>query len=218
MLGPLHSRSYISKEYNQRRAFVSERWAGFSMLEMVIVLAISMTLMAIASPYIMGVVYGMRVRYSTYEISSLLQRSRIESVRRNTFYSVQRAPTPAGAPVSYYADFGKNSTVLPSDPIAPLGTNVNVAFGVGSGAPGEGAFLGALGYAVNGAAVLPTFNARGLPCTVVGNTCPETPGQGFVYFLSNNSMPGNTLWAAVTVTPSGRVQVWTYDGAAWNQQ
>jgi Tfp pilus assembly protein FimT len=204
---------------NHHRSNALRRVVGFSLLELVIAAAISMTLMAIASPYMMNVVYGVRLRYSAFDLGGLMQRTRIEAVRKNTFYSVQQAPSVTGAPLIFFADFGKSGTVVSTDPQAQMGSHVNVSFGTGSGAPGETAFVGNLGFAVNPSTALPSFNARGLPCVVNGNTCPETPGQGFVYFLSNNSMAGGaTSWASVVVTPSGRVAVWTYDSANWIQQ
>jgi type II secretory pathway pseudopilin PulG len=207
---------------NHRRYCARKRAIGFSLLELVIAAAISMTLMAIASPYIMNVVYGMRLRYSAFDLGGLMQRTRIEAVRKNTFYSVQQAASVTGAPPIFFADFAKSGTVVSTDPQAQMGSHVNVSYGTGSGAPGETAFVGNLGFAVSASTALPSFNARGLPCVVAGNICPETPGQGFVYFLSNNSMsggtPGATSWASVVVMPSGRVAVWTYDGANWIQQ
>ena len=74
-----------------------------------------------------------------------------------------------------------------------------------------------LGFTPDASSVLPNFNARGLPCLTAGATCPQIPGGGFVYFISNTGMYGSTNWAALAVTSSGRVQVWGYDGTNWNE-
>jgi hypothetical protein len=101
----------------------------------------------------------------------------------------------------------------------PLGTQLTVSAGIGSGAPNEAAFIAGLNFAVNPGGSPPTFNARGLPCVVVGTTCPQTPGQGFVVFLSRSTLAGNVRWGAVVLNPSGRVQVWTSDSAGnWVQR
>jgi hypothetical protein len=118
--------------------------------------------------------------------------------------------------VAYFVDLNKNDTFTAGEPLVELGDQVNVHFGTGSGAPGEAAFAASLNFALDSSGVLPKFNARGLPCLPSGGTCPQTLGQGFIYFLSRNSALG-TSWASVVVTPSGRVQVWSYGGSNWAQ-
>lgn len=195
------------------------RAGGFSLLEMMIVVAVILILGALTVPAMMTYVYGIRVRFSATDLSGLLQRTRMEAVRKNTFYSVQNA---GGVPV-FEQVVDKNAAVVASVAPAVMASSVNVNFGAGSGAPGEAAFIANLNFAGGVAAAvagLPSFNARGLPCVATGApTCTLTPGQGFVFFLSGTSGAGGAVgWAAVAVTPSGRCQVWTYDGANWNQQ
>ncbi len=38
---------------------------------------------------------------------------------------------------------------------------------------------------------------------------------GFVYYIQQTRAFGAVGWAAVSVTPAGRIRVWTYDGTAW---
>jgi len=192
---------------------------GFSLLEMMITVAIILIVAALTVPTIMTQVYSVRLKYSATDLSGLLQRARMEAVRKNTFYSVQ---TVAGNPVEEQV-VDKTTTAVASIPPAVMAQSVNVTFGSGSGAPGEAGFITALNFsggAASGLGGLPSFNARGLPCVATGGlTCVSTPGQGFVFFLSGTSgSSGSTGWAAVIVTASGRCQVWTYDGTNWNQQ
>lgn len=188
---------------------------GFSLLELLVAVTIIFILAALAVPSLMTQVYAIRIRYSATELSGLLQAARMESVRLNTYYSVQGN---GGNPVVEQV-VDKTGVVAKDVPQAMMASSVAVFFGPGSGAPGEGAFVGGLNFAVaNGAAGLPSFNARGLPCVPVGVTCPVTAGQGFVFFLSRTSSTGGSSgWTAVVVTPSGRCQVWAYDGANWLQ-
>ena len=188
---------------------------GFSLIELVIAVSIIMILAAVFTPLISNAVSGIKLRYSATGLSGLIQKARIEAVRKNTFYSIEQTTLAAGG-VAYYVDLGKNSTFAAGDPLVVMGNQVSVHFGTGSGAPSEAAFATSLNFAVASGGVLPKFDARGLPCLPAGGTCPQIPGQGFIYFLSRNTGLG-TAWASVVVTPSGRVQVWSYDGTNWGQ-
>ncbi len=188
---------------------------GFSVLEMVIAVAMLMLLAAIFAPMMSTAVAGIKLRYSANDLSGLIQKARIEAARKNTFYSIEQTTLSAGV-VAYYVDLAKSNTFVAGDPLVELGDQVSVHFGTGSGAPGETAFTTSLNFTLDSSGGLPKFNARGLPCLLSGGTCPQIPGQGFIYFLSRNTAL-STSWASVVVTPSGRVQVWSYDGTNWIQ-
>jgi prepilin-type N-terminal cleavage/methylation domain-containing protein len=199
------------------KVWVQRMERGFSLLEMAITLAILLILMAIASPKVMSHIYAVRIRYSATNLSGLLQQGRIEAVRKNTFYSLQQAAL-GNAVVELFVDVNKNGTLAASDPQVVMAGQITVSAGAGSGAPGEAGFLASFNFATAAAGVQASFNARGLPCVQVGQTCPQTPGQGFVYFVSGPNGAGGLGWASVVVTPSGRAEVWSYDGANWIQQ
>jgi Tfp pilus assembly protein FimT len=185
---------------------------------LMIVVTIVFIMAALAVPKLMTTVYATKVRYSATDLSGILQRARMEAVRKNSFYSIQ---TTAGNPETEQV-VDKNNAVVTTIPPAILGNGVTSFFGAGSGAPQEAAFLGGLTFAIPlAAAGQPSFNARGLPCVapVGAATCTVTTGQGFAWFLSGTGAAGGAVgWTAVAVTPSGRCQVWAYDGANWIQQ
>lgn len=188
---------------------------GFSLLEVLVVAVIIFVLAALAVPTIITQVYAIRIRHSATTLSQQLQRARMEAVRKNSFYSLQYA---SGSPATVTI-VDKGGALVTSIPAAVLGANVNGYYGTGSGAPGESAFVASLGFVPASSLGSPSFNARGLPCVpVAATTCPMLAGQGFVFFLSGPaSVTGALGWSAVAVTPSGRSQVWAYDGANWMQ-
>ncbi|MFY9559171.1 MAG: prepilin-type N-terminal cleavage/methylation domain-containing protein [Terriglobales bacterium] len=184
---------------------------GFSLLEMMIVIAVMMILAAFSVPVLMNTVSDVNLRYSATNLSGLLQTARIQAVRKNSFYGIQPVTLPGGD-IGYFVNL-KGGVYAADDPIVTLGNQFQVFQGIGSGAPNEGAFIAGLGFTVVPAGVIPSFNARGLPCApTVINTCPQNPGQGFVLFLKRVGTFGNIRWASVVVNPSGRVQVWSCDG------
>jgi prepilin-type N-terminal cleavage/methylation domain-containing protein len=203
-----------------RRRTVTYRTAkkigcGFSLIEMMITVAILLVLAAILIPLSSNTISFVKLRYSATGLGGLIQRARIEAARKNTFYSIAQTALSGGV-VAYFVDLDKNNTYSSGDPLVAMGSQINVHAGTGSGAPGETAFAASLNFAFDGSGVLPNFNARGLPCVPLGSICPQIPGQGFIYFLSRNNAVGAN-WAAGAVTPSGRVTVWSYNGTNWSQ-
>lgn len=192
----------------------SKQSRGFSLLELMIVVCIILVLAAVTVPTVMTQVYAIRLRYSATDLSGLLQRARMEAVRKNAYYSLQ---TVAGTPQMAQV-IDKNLAVVTTIPPVQMGQNVTVFFGAGSGAPNEGPFLTSLGFTAASSTSVPSFNARGLPCVAAAQTCYPAAGQGFAFFLSGASSASSVGWVAVTVTPSGRCQVWAYNGTSWNQQ
>jgi prepilin-type N-terminal cleavage/methylation domain-containing protein len=199
-----------------RRGIAHSGKQGFSLAELLIVLAVMMVLMAICPPLIMNVLSVMKTRYAATDFSGLLQRVRIEAARKNTFYSIEQSTLSSGQLV-YFVDLNKDGVRDSTEPQLVFESAVNVHFGTGSGAPGEAALVASLNFTPYASSQLPNFNARGVPCALSGGTCPQTPGSGFVWFLSRSG-PLGANWASVAVTPSGRVRVWTHDGQNWIQQ
>jgi prepilin-type N-terminal cleavage/methylation domain-containing protein len=182
---------------------------GFSLLELIIAVTIIMILAAVTAPKMISVISDIKLRYSATDLAGLLQTCRMQAVRKNTFYGVQPIPLPQGN-TGYFVNLN-GVAYAAGDPLVVLGTATVISQGAGSGAPNEAAFLAGLGFVTVAGAVVPSFNARGLPCVPFGNTCPQIPGQGFVLFLQRTTAVGSARWAAVVVNASGRVQVWSCD-------
>jgi prepilin-type N-terminal cleavage/methylation domain-containing protein len=196
-----------------------KREHGFSLIEMVVVTTIVLIMAAFAIPIMSNTVGNIKLRYAATDFSGLLQKARMEAVRKNGFYPVLPVTLGPGAN-GYFADIKpRNGNYDAGEPVIDLG-QVTVHAGTGSGAPQESSFVSSFTFPQNNASTTATFNARGIPCTytsVAQTTCPEAPGSGFFYFLSGSQ----NAWAAIVITPSGRVQVWTYDrsgSGSWLQQ
>ena len=201
-----------------------KRGRGFSLIELIIVVAMIMILAAISVPRLLNTVSDINLRYAATNISGLLQAARMQGVRKNTFYTVQPTTLSTGG-TGYYAHVQGGSYAV-GDPLLPLGSQITAYIGTGSGAPNESTFASGtssngLSFAPNAGPDAPSFNARGLPCIGVPTTgaCPLVPGQGFVMFLSKSSAVGNVSWASIAITPSGHIQIWTSDSTGnWVQR
>jgi prepilin-type N-terminal cleavage/methylation domain-containing protein len=189
---------------------------GFTLLELMIVLAVTVILGAIAVPRMIGTFNDIKLRYVATNLSGLLQSARIQAVRTNTFYSVQ-AGVQAGRPI-YYIDKPTAGYVV-GDPLVPIDPAVTITQGPITAAPNAGPFLASLNFTVDPAADPPSFSARGLPCIGAANACPQVPGQGFVMFMSRTGVAGNIPWLAVVVNPSAHIQIWSCDTSGnWIQR
>ena len=200
-----------------------KKQSGFSLLELLVVVAIIMVIAAMATPNVMNAINGIRLRGSASEVAGLLQQCRQVAVRSNRYYTVRPAMV-TGARAAF-VDLNYNTTFdggAPApEPIIQFPQSVTV---VTAGAPNTGnLFSNAFQPGFAPLSVLPSFNARGLPCVGAGNAPPQpnsvcnnnAGAVGFVYYLSQTRPFGAVGWAAVTVTPAGRIRVWTYSGSTW---
>jgi prepilin-type N-terminal cleavage/methylation domain-containing protein len=192
---------------------------GFSLIELVIVLAIMMIAASLAFINMRVAVRSSRLQSSASNYANLLQTARIRAVQDDRYYSVLMGTSTAGVPFAY-VDIAGTQTFAAGDPMAVLAQGV-VPQPYASG-PAKtnliSQFLPAgTSGTVNAAAAGPTFGPRGLPCTPVANagymTCPFITPTSYVTFLQNQE---GGAWEAITITPAGRVRLWAYGGTAWS--
>lgn len=213
---------------------------GFSLLELSFVVAVSMILMAVTVPAVIRSIRMVRLQESSIDYAALLQRARMRAVQDDRFYSVyvqpQAGTTPPLAYVDMYPQNANGTSGLgkpanggafnpgpPSDPLVVItsdvvmqtvatapGTNIlNAAFCAACVAPGSPAVI-VTSSSTNG----PTWGPNGLPCRTapslsgVGTVCNAAGGPvAYVTYFQSTS---TQAWMAVTVTPAGRVQIWSY--------
>ncbi len=184
--------------------------AGFSLVEMVVVAAVILTVIAVSLPIFKQTIDGYRLDASGRSVTSLLQQARIQAARTNQPYYTQidTSTTPNRAYVN-----SDKSAFAEGTGEAAVYLDGDVSFQT-SGLP-DHTQLDALMNSGNAGSVgvisLPIgFNARGLPCTQSGSNvaiCIEAGNAAnyFEWFMQNQSNGG---WEAVTVTPAGRVKAY----------
>ncbi len=184
---------------------------GFSMLELVVVVAILLIVAGLAIPNFLTMIANARLRGGMGSLSALLQNCRMTAVKKNKIMSVHFGVLADG-PVAYIKDATITSpTRDTTDPQVQLGAPVTKwTSPSGTGAP-TALDESILGFAPQTGD--PSFNARGMPCNYSGTTCSSN--IGFVYYFSDTRPMGASAWAAVSITPAGRIKSWYWNGSAW---
>lgn len=228
-----------------RNSTFAESTLGFSLLELMIVVAVSLVLLGMVVPSVFRAVQFVRLQQTAIDYASLQQRARMRAVQDDRFYSVWVQPPAGNAPAIAYVDIypqnanGTSGTGNPSlggsynggppaDPMITLAGDVQLQSGANAPntaglyaafcaaciAPGSAATIRTTGP---GSAFAPTWGPNGLPCIPSpsigggGTVCNAAGGPvGYVTYFQSTS---NQRWEAVTITPAGRVQLWSYDPA-----
>lgn len=190
---------------------------GFSLVELVVVVAIILIVLAIVAPQIRQAVPLIRARGSAAELAGLMQNARILAAKNNQIYQIQY--TTIGADQAAFIDLsvGQTGVYAQGDPVVVFNRGVTPAAGAPSGGSGQPPAFVLTGDTSSGTpydnATTLAFNQRGLPCQYVPNgtpTCPTPAPTYFVYYLNSG-----TTWSAVVVTKGGRTRVITWNGATW---
>jgi prepilin-type N-terminal cleavage/methylation domain-containing protein len=196
--------------------------AGYTIVELVLVLAIMLIVAAFAVPNMLNFVHAARLRGAGSDFSSVLQLARIRSVQDDRFYSTYII---AGPPQEAYVDLTSNGGTgwVAGDPLIAISPEVTPV--AAAGAPDttdlQGLFLPAgSGVTVKDGSTTGTpviFSPRGLPCTtqLAGAVCTSAGGPTAFWIFFQDTITTN--WEAVTVSPSGRIQKWQHGGGAWTK-
>lgn len=197
---------------------------GFSLLEMMIVVAITMTVMAIALPKFLTAYYTVRLKAACADLSGLMQKGRIQAARENAVFQVVYSTTsPQTAFIDMNNDQAWNNPkptingVQQSEPGIFFAPTITVATTApsGSGAPAAYVLVGDNASTTYNNTNVLGWSARGLPCAYSAGVCATPPLGYFVYYV-RDSRPGTADgWGAVVVTRTGRTKVAIWNGASW---
>lgn len=190
--------------------------SGFSLIEILIVVAILSLAAAIAVPNLSAALERIKLRGGAQELAQLYQETRMRAVQDDSYYEVLVAPALTGA----YADVNGNGTTGTIVLQLPAGMSLN------NSNPPAGLNLGTLGFnpvltensvmfdqdGVNRPGL--AWSSRGTPCQRSSATSLCQTGFGWLQYVQYQT--GNDIsYAAVSVSPAGRTRVWLYRGGVW---
>jgi len=189
--------------------------AGFSLIEMTIVVAIFLLVAAIGLPIFSSTLNRLKLHGAAQQLSELYQEARMRAVQDDSYYEVLLSADAKQA----YVDLSGNGTpsVLNLQLPATVSlTNVGAPAGLDQKALGftpvqteNSVMFGQDGVSRPGLA----WSSRGFPCQRPSATSPCQTGTGWVQYLRQDGNPA--AYVAVVVNPAGRVRVWSYEGGVW---
>jgi prepilin-type N-terminal cleavage/methylation domain-containing protein len=183
--------------------------SGFTLAEMIIVVAIILAVGAMAIPNLTRAIDASRIKGSTQALAAAYQDARIRATQKDTSYQVLVSPLGM-VPAQVCIDLDGDGTCSAGDPVTTFPAQVRVS---NLGVP---VLLGPaqLNYpTIDTDHLTPpsnglTWNALGLPCQQSpAGTCTA---MGWVQYLQLQRANGDVMYAAVTVRPTGRVKTWTF--------
>jgi Tfp pilus assembly protein FimT len=190
--------------------------AGFSMLEIMTVTAISLIITVMSMPNMINAMGSMRLRSSMTSLAGVLQNCRMLSVKQNQTMSTHFLVTNYGTSngVLAYVDKASapvSSSISSSDSQVQLEQPVTrVTTLSGPGAPSTALDSTILGFTPQTGD--PSFTSTGLPCAYSSGNCANA---GFLYYFHDTRSAGHTGWAALSISPAGRLKAWYWSGSAW---
>ncbi len=227
-------RSYSAKSVRNARG-------GFSLVEVMVVVAIMLVVSAFAIPNFLTAMHSYRLQGASHSLANLLQQSRLQAIKDNHFYAVYVITQADGSARGFIDIYPKRVNGVSGMQNGTMGTGPNgetdpqfiipaeIVQKTSGSAPDtsalKAAFLvGATGTTVSDSSSVGSvtttpfyFGSDGLPCTptaVTGGTLCRTtgtPSANWIFFQSNVTQN----WQAVTVTPAGRIRTWSYSSGIW---
>jgi prepilin-type N-terminal cleavage/methylation domain-containing protein len=196
-----------------------KRPAGFTLQEIMVVIAIGLIITALGAPVMSNAIANMKLRSSMTSVSGLLQNTRAIAVQQNTVKIAchfNRTATPYSL-----VYFVKNATDCSTATLATTDPQIEMEAPItpytspsGTGAPGALDNTAQLGVTVAPLTTDPSFNSRGIPCQYLSaGTC--TTNVSFVQYYQDNRISGSGGWAAISISSAGRIRRWFWNGSSW---
>jgi prepilin-type N-terminal cleavage/methylation domain-containing protein len=183
---------------------------GFTLLEMMVVAGIGMIITVTAVPNMITGISNLRLRSSMTSLAGVIQNCRMLSVKLNQAMTTHFSPQTEGVIVFVKKSTDSSGyTVNDSQvelqapvlqvPMAPSGPNAPSAI--------DPTVLGFTPLNSD-----PSFNSTGLPCAYASGLCPNS---GFIYYFHDLRPEGKQGWAALSISPAGRLKKWFWNGTIW---
>ena len=184
---------------------------GYSIVELLISLAIISIFSALAAPRLIGTYRSYQMDDAASQVAAQIKFTRYEAIRRNNVtLCLNSAQAAQGGLVTMYTRDIKapNNNVQTNEKQIVFAANAVATLAAAAAVPNSGS----LAAVVNAGALTTVAPANG-SITFDGRGAKTAPAGGSVYWVGN-AVYG---WRAVTVLPSGSVQVWSTATGTWRQ-
>lgn len=180
---------------------------GVTLLELVVSVAVSLTLAAMAIPVISRAMRAYQLNDAATQVAGIVKFARFEAIRQNKPVRCINSQAAALGMASLWSDSDGDGNEGPLEKQVLLGVSATlISAGAAPNASALSSAVGATLQAINPGSDSIKFDQRG---AVIAN-----PSAVYVYYIGNTSDLGG--YRAVVVLASGAVQVWTYAGGIGN--
>ena len=183
--------------------------SGFTLAEMIIVVTIILVVGGMAIPNLTRAIDTSRIKGSAQALAAAYQDARIRATQKDTSYQVLISP-PGISPAQICIDMDGDGTCSAGDPVTTFPKQVTVSnLGVPMPLENQLSFRAIVTEQPGAPNNNLTWSAVGLPCQRTSPTATCT-AVGWVQHLQLLRANGDVMYAAVTVSPTGRVKTWTF--------
>jgi len=188
----------------QKQTKSKRQMLGYSIVELLVAMAIIFIFSAFAAPTLIETYRSYQMDDAASQVAAILKFTRYEAIRRNNVLNCQVGAI--GGLSVIFSDNNGNGVADANEKQVLLSGPANlVAAGT---VPGSAALT-----AVVGAGALTTVNPANGVVTFDGRGAKSLPAGISVFWVGNATYG----WRAVTVMPSGSIQVWSYATGTWQQ-
>lgn len=187
---------------------------GFSLLEMMVVLAIVLIMSGIAVPTLMRSLQRYQLESAVRNIANVLMRARYEAIRQNRLIGTIYVGPTGGLPARYGIDVNDNGALDAGEPYIFAARSMSLTTLSGSfGKPDYTDLAGPPSLRIG-------FSPEGKAYIRSGVTWALAPKIQAIFFVRGSGttfieqfMDPKRHAGSVTVTPAGRIRVWRVEGS-----
>jgi len=199
---------------------------GFSLTELLVVVAIILIVSGLSFPSISRAIDSAKLKSAAQQVASIYQQARIRSTQDNTYHELLVSPSGI-SPAEICLDLNGDAACGADEPQVQLPFHVSL---ISQGLP-VALDVTTLGFSPLTTETSTTYNqqdipvhalawnARGLPCQRTSSSSPcsnwtttasSAAEVAWVQYLQLQRSAEDAAYAAVTVSPTGRIRTWTY--------
>lgn len=195
----------------QKQTKSKRQMRGYSIVELLVAMAIIFIFSAFAAPSLIGTYRSYQMDDMASQVAGQIKFTRYEAIRRNNITRCLNSPQAAqgGLLTIYTRDpLAPDDNVQPNEKQMVFAANAPATLVDAGTVPSSGSLAAAVK-----AGALATVPPNNGTITFDGRGAKTAPAGTSVYWVGNATYG----WRAVTVMPSGSIQVWSYATGTWIQ-
>lgn len=181
---------------------------GFTLTELLVVLAIIGIVVGLSIPNLTRTIDNAKLKAATEQLAAVYQDARLRATQNNAPFQVVMFTSGRSAPSQVCVDLDGDGTCRAGDPatVFPAQVSLNNVVPVALDATQLGFTPSTIDQTLGIA-----WNGFGMPCQRSSSAAPCATVAGWVQYLEFQRSGGDVLYAAVAVSPTGRIKTWMYD-------